>query len=234
MSEENPSLKGIKSWAEDDRPREKLMKNGPQTLSDAELIGILFGNGTKNQSAVDLARSLLATAQNDVNVLARKSIKDLQKVNGIGPAKAITLMAALELGRRRKEIETPKYTYITSSQSAAEVFSPMMSDLNNEIFVVLFLDTKHKVLHKETISKGGIAATIVDVRIILKNALDHHATRLIIGHNHPSGNTKPSQADIDLTKKIKNAASLMDIQLLDHIIIGQNGFFSFMDEGLMS
>lgn len=233
MEEQQPNNKGIKHWAIDDRPREKLMQKGATALSDAELIAIIFSNGTKHRSAVDLARDLLRTAEHDLNRLARMTLIDFQKINGIGPAKAVALMACLELGRRRKSITVKEESHILSSKTAFEIIYPKLQDLVNEVFYVIYMNQNNKVVSQGKISEGGITGTVVDTRILIKNALDHRATSIIVAHNHPSHSLKPSNADITITTQIKEAAALFNIRLFDHIIIGGNSYFSFADEGLL-
>lgn len=223
----------IKSWAEDDRPREKLLNKGAHALSDAELLGILIATGTKDQSAVDLARSLMAIAQNKLNELGQLSIKELQKVKGIGTAKAICISAAMELGRRR-QIETAlQKEKIQSADDAAALLLPLLQDVAHEMFCVLYLNNAQMLIKHEFVSSGVLTATVADIRMILKNALLYQASKLIVAHNHPSGNKKASEEDKKLTLKLKNAAAQMDIQLLDHIIIAGKDFCSFANEGLM-
>jgi len=223
----------IKDWAEEDRPREKLLKNGSRSLTDAELIAILIGSGNTEETAVELSKRILSTSGNNLNELGRKSIDYLQSFKGIGEAKAITIVAALELGKRRKEAEVFSKKTITVSNDAFEYFLPALGDLNHEEFWVLLLDRGNKIQDSFRISQGGISGTVIDVRIILKPALEKQSSNIILCHNHPSGTLHPSQADRQITTKIKDAAKLMDISVLDHIIIGQNKYFSFADEGIL-
>lgn len=223
----------IKDWAEEDRPREKLLKNGARSLTDAELIAILIGSGNTEETAVELSKRILSTSGNSLNELGRKSIDYLQSFKGIGEAKAITIVAALELGKRRKEAEVFSKKTITVSNDAFEYFLPLLGDLNHEEFWVLLLDRGNKIQDSFRISQGGISGTVIDVRIILKPALEKQSSNIILCHNHPSGTLQPSQADRQITTKIKDAAKLMDISVLDHIIIGQNKYFSFADEGIL-
>lgn len=223
----------IKSWAEEDRPREKLMMKGRSVLSDAELMAILLGSGSKNESAVSLAQKILASASNHLHELGSYSIKDLTRFKGIGEAKAITLIAALELGRRRQATEVSQKLQIKSSEDAYQIFKPHLSDLKIEEFWVLYLNRANKVIRKQKISSGGMTGTVVDTRVVFKEALDHHATCIVLCHNHPSGQLKPSQADIDLTRKLCQSGKIMDIQVVDHLIIGDAGYFSFADEGIL-
>ena len=223
----------IKKWAKDDRPREKLLKKGKEVLSDAELLAILIQNGTHSRNAVDLARELLALGKNNLAELSKLSARDLMKIKGIGEAKAVTITAALELGRRRHAAMPSEKAVITDSASIASMLQAKYRDLRQEVFVVVFLNRANKVKQIETISSGGITGTVADPRIILKRALEEDAVNIILCHNHPSGNLKPSRADIELTNKIKEAASYLDIKVLDHIIVSDEGYFSFADEGLL-
>ena len=223
----------IKEWAEDDRPREKLLEKGRQALSDAELLAILLGSGTVSISAVELAKQILQGSDNNLNELAKLSVKDLQKFKGIGEAKAITIVSALELGRRRKEAEPVERAKITSSQDAYELMKPYLLDLHYEEFWVLLLNRSNSVIKKEKISAGGVSGTVADPKIIFKLALQETTSHLILVHNHPSGNLSPSKADIDLTKKIKEGAKLLDMQVLDHLIFTDAGYYSFADEGIL-
>ena len=225
--------KSIKSWAKQDRPREKLLDKGAEALSDSELIAILLSSGNASMSAVELARYILNQYDNKLSKLSRCTAEDLKKFPGIGNAKAVSLLAALELGRRRKS-EMPEEAFaISSSQKAWEIISPLLEDRNNEEFWVLFLDRGNHVIDRIRLSQGGTTATIMDVKIIIRTALEKLAHGIILSHNHPSGNKKPSQADISITKKIKEAAGFFDIVMLDHLIIVNNDYFSFSDEGLM-
>ncbi|MBK0382671.1 DNA repair protein RadC [Pedobacter sp. SD-b] len=223
----------IKAWAEEDRPREKLLQHGRRTLSDAELIAILIGSGSTTESAVELSKRILHSCQNDINLLGKLSVQELCKFKGIGEAKAISIIAALELGRRRKEIELPPIQKINTSKDIFNVLLPYYKDLTHEEFWILILAKSNKLTHKILISKGGQAGTIVDSKIVFKAALDNNAANIILSHNHPSGNLKPSQADISLTKKLVAAGRLMDIGVLDHVIITDDGFYSFADEGIL-
>lgn len=223
----------IKNWAEDERPREKMLHKGPAALSDAELLAILISSGTRERSAIDLARDVLALAHNNLHELGRLSVIELQKTKGIGEARAITIAAALELGRRRQITEGLQRTSISQSKDAAEIVIPLMRDLNHEVFCVLYLNQANRLIRHELISSGGMTGTVADIRIILKNALLYNANQLIIAHNHPSGSLQPSHADKELTRKLKEAASYMDIKLLDHIIVAETSFLSLGDEGIM-
>ena len=221
----------IKNWATEDRPREKLLAKGIDSLSNAELIAILIGSGTKNESAVDLSKKILQTANNDLNELGKFSILKLTKNKGIGQAKAITIVAALELGKRRKLAETIEKENITCSKNVADYFQSILSDLNHEEFWVLYLNRANKIIERRKISQGGVAGTYIDNKIIFKQAIENLASSIILCHNHPSGNINPSNADIDLTNKIVEIGKLMDINVLDHIIVTENSFFSFADNG---
>lgn len=221
----------IKNWAEDERPREKLALKGASALSDAELLAILIATGSREKSALDLARDILKLAGNNLNQLGRLGVTELKQTKGIGEAKAITIAAALELGRRRQMSEGLSKQSITQSRDAAEIFIPLMRDLGHEVFYVLYLSQSSSVIRLENIGVGGLSATVADIRIILKNALLNSASKLIVAHNHPSGNLKASKEDIAMTAKLKEAAATMDIKLLDHLIIGDNNYCSMADEG---
>lgn len=223
----------IKDWSVEDRPREKLLKSGVQTLSNAELIALLIGSGTREANAVHVARNILASAGNNLQELAMLTTDDLLKIKGIGTARAITLLAALELGKRKNSSYNGEAVMIKNSQTAFEVLVPTLGGLQHEEFWIIILNRAHKVIKTEKISQGGLTGTVIDTRMILKHALDKRATSLIIAHNHPSGNRKPSDADVKITRKIKNAAEIMDIQVLDHIIVAGDHYFSFADEGIM-
>jgi DNA repair protein RadC len=222
----------IKHWAEDDKPREKLMFKGKAALSDAELIAILIGSGSRNESAVQLSKKILASVDNNLNALGKLSIKQLMEFKGIGEAKAITIIAALELGRRRRAEETVELKKITSSKAVFEIMQPIIGELPHEEFWILFLNNSNKVIYKTQLSKGGITGTVVDIRLVFKMALEQNATSIILTHNHPSGKLQASDADIQITKKLKLAGQQLDIAILDHIIITENGFYSFQDEGI--
>lgn len=223
----------IKNWAEDDRPREKMLHKGYAALSDAELIAILIQSGTPERSAVDLAREILKLGNHSLSHLGKLTLKDFQKVKGIGEARAITLAAALELGRRRQLGEGMEQKEISSSRAAADILIPLMGDLTQEKFCILCLSMSNKLIHYEFVSSGGLTSTIVDPKMIFKIALQHLASRLIIAHNHPSGSRRPSAADRQITDKLKEGARLLDMQLMDHIIIADKKHFSFADEGLL-
>lgn len=223
----------IRLLAEEDRPREKLDHLGRSALTDAELLAILIGSGTKNRSALDVARELLLRCNNDLQALGKFEKRDFCQVAGMGPVRAITLMAALELGRRRAKVFPKGRQTISSSQLAYEQFKVELADLNHEEFWVLCLSSGSNVLAKKRISSGGIAGTVADIRMILRAALDTKATALIVAHNHPSGSLKPSEPDIRLTRKLKEAGEIMDIKLLDHLIVSDVGYYSFADQGLV-
>jgi DNA repair protein RadC len=223
----------IKDWAVEDRPREKLLSQGERALSDAELIAILIGSGNLNETAVELSRRILSSVNNNLNDLGRKGIDYLTTFKGIGEAKAVAILAAIELGRRRKEAEVFNTKKITGSKDAADFFMPLLGDLNHEEFWIMLLDRGNKIKDHFMISQGGITGTVIDVRLILKRALDNGAVSMILCHNHPSGTMRASDADLKITEKIKQAAQVMDISLLDHIIVGQNSYYSFADEGLL-
>ena len=222
----------IKNWAEDDKPREKLMLKGKTALSDAELVAILIGSGSRNESAVGLSKRILANVDNNLNALGKLSLKQLMEFKGIGEAKAVTIAAALELGRRRRTEETLELHRITSSKAVFEIMQPIIGELPHEEFWVLYLNNSNKVIYKSQLSKGGITGTVVDVRLIFKTALEQNAVSLILTHNHPSGKLQASDADKDITKKLKIAGEQLDIKVLDHIIITELGYLSFQDEGI--
>jgi DNA repair protein RadC len=223
----------IKSWAEEDRPREKLSTQGRRALTDAELIAILIGSGSRTESAVELSKRILHHYDNDLNKLAKASIAELSNFRGIGDAKAISIIAALEIGRRRNDTETKAIETIMSSRDGYNLMRRHLVDLNHEEFWIILLGRASRVLGKELISKGGLAGTVADPKIIFHTALQHQASGIILVHNHPSGNLKPSHQDISLTKKISAAGKMLDIQIFDHLIITDNGYFSFGDEGLL-
>jgi len=223
----------IKSWALDDRPREKLLAKGKAVLSNAELIAILIGSGNRNESAVALSKRILSAVNGNIYELAKLSVEKLTEFNGIGEAKAITIITALELGKRRQlevALEKPK---IVSSKNVANLMQPIIGDLDHEEFWVLFLSNSNKVLAKSQVSKGGLTATVVDIRLLFKRALELVSVAIIVCHNHPSGKLQPSVADKNLTEKMKQAGNTLDIKLLDHLIITEKAYFSFADEGLL-
>lgn len=231
--QENATSLSIKNWSDDDKPREKLIHKGRSVLSDAELIAILIGSGSRSESAVELSKRILASTENNLNELGRLSITQLMKFKGIGEAKAVTIAAALEIGRRRRGEESVKIDKIGSSTDAFEILQPILGDLEHEEFWILYLNNSNKVLHKAQLSKGGITGTLVDVRIIMRQTLELGAVALILAHNHPSGTLKPSNADKQMTQKIKLAGEALDIKVLDHLIITQKHYFSFADEKLL-
>lgn len=223
----------ILSWAEEDRPREKLLLKGKAALTDAELIAILIGSGTRDLSAVDLSKIILQKANNNLNELAKLSIKDLMKIKGIGEAKAISIAAALELGRRRKESEVVRRPRISSSLDAYEQIQPYLLDLPHEEFWLLLLNRANEVIRPVQVSQGGVSGTVADPKIIFKLAIECLASAIILVHNHPSGNLKPSEADKDLTRRLASAGKLLEIPILDHLIFTDASYLSFADEGLM-
>lgn len=223
----------IKEWAKDDRPREKLRMKGPQTLSDSELLAILIMNGTRQKTALDLAKEVLQLGKNNLPELGKLTVRDLMKVKGIGEAKAISIVAALEIGRRRQAIASRQKETISSSADVAAYLQTLFKDYQHEVFAVLFLNRSNKINHFQIISEGGITGTVADPRIILKRALEENAVSLILCHNHPSGSLKPSRADEELTQKIKEAARFFDIKVLDHLIVSEDGYFSFADERIL-
>jgi DNA repair protein RadC len=225
--------KTIKDWSVEDRPREKLVNSGIQSLSNAELIALLLGSGTKALSAVDVARNILSSVNNNLHDLGKLQIDDLIQLKGIGTARSITILAAIELGSRRSNSYSEEKVSIKNSQTAFDLLYPIMGELEHEEFWIIILNRAHKVIKTIKISQGGLTGTVIDTRMILKHALDKKATSLIISHNHPSGNKNPSEADINITKKIKNAAAIMDINVLDHIIVAGKNYLSFADEGML-
>ena len=223
----------IKNWSQDDQPREKLLHKGKAALSDAELVAILIGSGTRNESAVDLCKRILAKANNNLSELGKLSIKQLMEFKGIGEAKAISIAAAMELGRRRRGEEALDQDKITSSSSVFELMQPILGELPHEEFWIIYLNNSNKVIKKDQLSKGGITGTLVDVRLVMKNAIELGATGIILVHNHPSGSLEPSIADKKLTAKLKVAGESLDIKVLDHIIITEARYFSFADEEVL-
>jgi DNA repair protein RadC len=230
MQEHNYS---IKNWAKDERPREKLLAHGSETLSNSELFAILINKGTRNKSALELAKDILALGKNNLQELGKLSVRELMKIKGIGEAKAITIAAALEIGRRRQVTLALEKKSLVASNDIANFLHSKIKDNRREVFGVLFLNRANKINHFEIISEGGITGTVADPRIILKRALEEDAVNIVLCHNHPSGSLKPSRADEELTNKIKGAAKYFDIRVLDHIIISDHGYFSFADEGLL-
>jgi len=233
MENVNKPSTSIKTWAVDDRPREKLLAKGATALSNSELLAILLNNGSKNKSAVELAREILKLGSDNLNELGKLSLHDFKQVKGIGQAKSIIIAAALELGRRRQASSSLEKTVVRSSRDIAQYLQITLKDYSYEVFAVVFLNRANKINHFEIISKGGITGTVADPRIILKKALEEDATSIVLCHNHPSGNLHPSRADEELTKKIKEAASYFDIKIIDHIIVSEEGFYSFADEGIL-
>ncbi len=230
---QQPETLPIKNWSDDDKPREKLVQKGKSVLSDAELIAILIGSGSRNESAVQLSKRILAAANNNLNDLGKLSLSQLKAFKGIGEAKAVTIAAALEIGRRRRGEEGKIITKIQSSKSVFELLQPLLGELEHEEFWIVYLNNSNKVLHKAQLSKGSITGTLVDVRLVMKQALELGAVALILAHNHPSGALKPSTADKQITQKLKAVGETLDIKVLDHLIITQKEYFSFADEGVL-
>lgn len=222
----------ITNWSEDDKPREKLMLKGKAALSDAELIAILIGSGSRSESAVELSKRILKSVDNNLNALGKLSIAQLMLFKGIGEAKAISIIAAMELGRRRRTEDAIELTKVTSSKVVFEIMQPIIGELPHEEFWIVYLNNSNKILSKSQLSKGGITGTLVDVRIVFKSALEMGATALILCHNHPSGTLVPSDADKQITKKLKLAGDSLEIKVLDHLIITETDYFSFVDEGV--
>ncbi|TDE51375.1 RadC family protein [Flavobacterium sp. GT3P67] len=222
----------ITNWSEDDKPREKLMLKGKSVLSDAELVAILIGSGSRNESAVDLSKRILASVENNLNALGKLSLSQLMQFKGIGEAKAISIIAALELGRRRRAEDAVELKKVTSSKIIFEIMQPIIGELPHEEFWIIYLNNSNKVISKSQLSKGGITGTLVDVRIVFKMALEMGATGLILCHNHPSGTLIPSDADKQITKKLKLAGDSLEIKVLDHLIVTEKNYFSFVDEGI--
>lgn len=231
--EENSKSFSIKQWAEEDRPREKLLLKGKQVLSDAELIAILIRSGSNELTAVDLSRKILNEVNNNLNNLAKLSVNDLIKYNGIGEAKALSIIAALELGGRRQITKVAEKNQIRSSKDIYEYFNPMLRDKDHEEFWVLFLNRSNKIIISEQLSSGGVSGTIVDVKILIKKISEYLSASIVLCHNHPSGNNQPSQTDLELTKKLKEACRLVDVAVLDHIIICDGSYYSFADNGMI-
>lgn len=229
--EESPNHLNIKSLAEDDRPREKFAGLGRHSLSDGELIAIILGSGNRHETAVDLARRMLAANNNNINELAKLSLAELKKFKGVGEVKAVTIAAAFELGRRRKDSESIEKLKITSSFAAYEHLHKRLSDLPHEEFWILFLNRANQITKEENLSKGGVAGTVVDLRIVCRMAVENSASAIVMAHNHPSGQIVPSEQDKGITKRLKEALKLFEITLLDHLIVGDQKYFSFSDEG---
>lgn len=226
------SFFSITNWSEDDKPREKLMLKGKSALSDAELIAILIGSGSRNESAVDLSKRILASVDNNLNALGKLSITQLMTFKGIGEAKAISIIAAMELGRRRRSEDALELKKVTSSKVIFEIMQPIIGELPHEEFWIIYLNNSNKVISKSQLSKGGITGTLVDVRIVFKTALEMGATALILCHNHPSGTLVPSEADKQITRKLKLAGESLEIKVLDHLIVTEASYYSFADEGI--
>jgi DNA repair protein RadC len=222
----------INLWAEDDRPREKFLLKGKSSLSDSELLAILIGSGSRNESAVQLCQRILAASENNLSTLGKMSIAQLIQFKGIGEAKAIAIAAALELGRRRRAEEAVELKKISSSKAVFDIMQPIIGELPHEEFWVLYLNNSNKVIYKGQLSKGGITGTVVDIRLIFKMAFEQSATAIILTHNHPSGKLMASDADLKITKRVKEAGQTLEIQVLDHIIITENGYLSFQDENI--
>lgn len=233
MMQEKPTSFSIKNWSDDDKPREKLVQKGRSVLSDAELVAILIGSGSRNESAVELSKRILASVNNNLNELGKLSPKQLMQFKGIGEAKAVTIAAALEMGRRRRGEGTLKISKISGSRDAFEILRPAIGELEHEEFWILYLNNANKVLHRSQLSKGGLTGTLVDVRIVMKKALELGAVALILAHNHPSGTLKPSQADKEVTQKLQSAAQALDIKVLDHLIVTQKDYYSFADNTIL-
>lgn len=231
--QDKPTSFSIKNWSDDDKPREKLVNKGRSVLSDAELIAILIGSGSRAESAVELSKRILASVDNNLNELGRLSIKQLMTFKGIGEAKAVSIAAALEVGRRRRGEDSLKIDKIGSSQDVYHLLQPILGDLEHEEFWILFLNNSNKVLHKAQLSKGGITGTLVDVRLVMKQTLELGAVAIILVHNHPSGTLRPSAADKQITQKIKTASETLDVKVLDHLIITQKSYYSFADEKIL-
>ena len=223
----------IKQWAKDDRPREKLLMKGAESLSDSELLAILIVNGTRSKTAIDLAKEILILGKNNLPELGKLSVKELMKIKGIGEAKAITIVAALEIGRRRQAMNYREKAVMTSSSDVANYLQSLLKDYRHEVFAVLFLNRANKINHFQIVSEGGITGTVADPRIILKKALEEDAVSIILCHNHPSGALMPSDADKQITRKLKTAGENLDIKILDHVIVTQTTWFSFADDGIL-
>ncbi|MDC6366562.1 MULTISPECIES: RadC family protein [Flavobacteriaceae] len=232
MQEKTASF-SIKNWAMDDKPREKLVSKGSPVLSNAELIAILIGSGNKKESAVELSKRILASVDHNLNELGKLSINQLMKFKGIGEAKAVTIAAALEVGRRRRGDGHKQITKIKTSEDVYEVLYPLLGELQHEEFWIVYLNNSNKVMHKSQLSKGGITGTLVDVRLVLKQALELGAVGIILAHNHPSGTLKPSMADKQITEKLKKASEALDIKILDHLIVTEHDYLSFADQGIL-
>jgi DNA repair protein RadC len=224
----------ITDWALEDRPREKLLLKGIPSLTDAELIAIIIGSGSPKETAVELSKRILASTGNNLNELGKLGVKELMKFKGIGEAKAISIVSALELGKRRKISEIIEKKQIGSSKDVYELFVSTLGDLQHEEFWILYLNRSNRIIHQVKISQGGVSGTVIDVRIILKHAIEKLASGIILCHNHPSGNIKPSQNDVEITRKLREAGCVMDISVLDHLIVCDGKYFSFADEGILN
>lgn len=231
MSTKKPGSFNIKLWKESDRPREKLMEHGSAHLTDSELLAILIGHGNREENAVELCQRIMHSVNHDLVILSRMTVSDLMKFKGIGEAKAVSITAALELGRRRQRSDLGDHFRISTSSDVYHYLKSHMEDLNHEEFWILLLDRSNKVIGQEMVSKGGVAGTVVDAKLIFKPAIERFASHIILSHNHPSGNLNPSEQDISLTKKLKQAGQHLDITVLDHVIITAHGYYSFSDEG---
>lgn len=229
----SPARSSIKHWAEDDRPREKLVRLGPTALSDAELLAILIGSGTAKASALDVARNILELASKDLHRLGRLGVRDLMKAKGVGQAKAVSIAAALELGRRRRDTEGAVRPLVATSAAAFEEIRPVLGEQSHEEFWILALDRGNRLLDKFCVSRGGMHGTVADPKIIFKEALDRRASSVVLCHNHPSGQLRPSEEDIRLTRKLVNGGALLDIGVLDHLIVTSSGYYSFADNGML-
>ena len=232
MEDTSPNF-SIKYWAEDDQPREKLMLKGKAVLSDAELIAILIGSGSRNESAVELSKCILKSVDNNLNALGKLSLQQLMNFKGIGEAKAVTIAAAMELGRRRRDENTVELKKITSSKAVFEIMQPLIGELPHEEFWILYLNNSNKVIYKTQLSKGGITGTVVDVRLAFKLALEHNATGIILVHNHPSGALQASEPDKQITRQMKLAGHSLSVNVLDHVIVTEKAYLSFADDGLL-
>ncbi len=232
MQEKTASF-SIKNWAADDKPREKLVTKGSSVLSDAELVAILIGSGNRNESAVELSKRILASVDHNLNELGKLSVNQLKRFKGIGEAKAVSIAAALEVGRRRRGQEFGKISKISGSKDVFEMLYPLIGELGHEEFWIVYLNNSNKVIFKSQLSKGGITGTLVDVRLVMKQALELGAVGLVLAHNHPSGSSRPSTSDKSITQKLKMAAEALDIKILDHLIVTQNDYLSFADEGIL-
>ena len=230
MDDKSPPF-SIKQWNEDDRPREKLLAKGKTTLSDAELVAILIGSGSRRETAVDLSKRILASVENNLNALAKLSVNNLMEFKGIGEAKAISIITALEIGRRRRLEKALLQSKMNSSKAVFDIMQPIIGELQHEEFWVLYLNNSNSIIDKMQLSKGGITGTLVDTRLLFKKAMELTATAIILTHNHPSGTLSPSKSDKDLTRKIKHAGATLDIKVLDHLIITEKAYFSFADSG---